>query len=73
MHNTSSKPQKEEIPTNQTTPQTPRRKIRITKEIDLLVAQPQRERERGMDCEKKKEREMKSKKKKRKYICLINM
>jgi hypothetical protein len=46
MHNTTSRPQKEEIPTNQTTPP-PRRKIRITKEIDLLVAQPQRERESG--------------------------
>jgi hypothetical protein len=51
MHNTSSKPQKEEIPTNQTTHTktnntTPRRKIRITKEIDLVVAQPRRERKR---------------------------
>jgi hypothetical protein len=61
MHNTSSKPQKEEIPTSQTihtktNNTTPRRKIRITKEIDLVVAQPQRERERererGMGCRK---------------------
>ena len=65
MHNMSSKPQKEEIPTNQTTHTktnniTPRRNIRITKEIDLVMAQLERERERGMGYEKKKEREMKS-------------
>jgi hypothetical protein len=63
MHNTSSKPQKEEIPTNQTTHHkkkqdtTPlRRKIRITKEINLVAAQPQRERERGMGWKEKEER-----------------
>jgi hypothetical protein len=49
MQNISSKPQKEEIPTNQTTHKntnntSPRRKIRITKEIDLVVAQSHRER-----------------------------
>jgi hypothetical protein len=59
VHKTSSKPQKEEILTNQTTHMktnntTPRRKIRTTKEIDLVVVQPERERERGMGCKRKR-------------------